>query len=239
MSMAAKVAPPVSLVVRWPSRIQADGGPKLLARRLVDFRIGATWAIEEPRQLSALAASLGKPYALDAALLIGGAADADVAEKLARGLAGFDTAGISLGSLAVSKELKRGLFERALCQAGIRAVVGGAAKAKATGVRSLPFGIAEFRPHIEAPAARRWLPLAGISRRLEANSLNSPAVINIELSRAESSARSFLAAERLIEQIADAAGNGAVRTVTITQLAAELSRQAASRPQRSILRAAA
>lgn len=239
MSIAAPIVPPVSLVIRWPDGIQAEGIPKLLARRLMEFHVAATWAIEEPRQVSALTACIGKPHAPEAALLIDGASDAGLGETLARGLARFDTAGVPVGALAIQGELKRGVLERTLCQAGIRAIVGGAAKAKATGVRSLPFGITEFRPHIEGPASQRFLPFGGISRRLNPETLASPAVISIELSRAAATARSLRTVETLIEQAAEAVDDGAVRAVTISQLTTELSRQAASRPQRSILRVAA
>jgi hypothetical protein len=237
LSSAVAIVPPVSIVIRWPDAIPAEGFPCLLAQRLIGLRIGATWALEEPRQVGALMVAIGKPVSLDVALMVRKPAQDDLAEKLTRAT-GFESALASFSAVAIEGELQRGVLERMLCQAGIRAVIGGAAKSAATRVRSLPFGITEFRPHVEAPAARRGLPFRGISRRLDAPKLSSLAVVNIDLSRAHSS-RSIHAVEQLIQQTAEAVHDETVRVLTISQLVGELSRQSGSRPQRSILRTAA
>jgi hypothetical protein len=239
LSNAAGIVPPVSIVIRWPENIAADA-PKQLARRLAADKTAATWAVEEPRQLAALGSAVGNPALIDAALMVREASSAALGESLANILAKFEAASVSLGAIAISGALRRGEIERTLCQAGIRAVIGGAVKAKATGIRSLPFGILEFRPHIETRAARRWLPLGGILRRFDASKLTSAAVIGMDFSRMESSgSRLWHAIEQVVDRVAEAAHNGAVRVITISQLTAELSRQSVSRPQRSILRMAA
>jgi hypothetical protein len=238
LSSASRSVLPVSLVIRWPENVAADV-PKQLARRLAAGRIGATWAVEQSQQLAALASAVGHRDVIDAALMIRESLGA-LGAKLEGVLRTLKAISDSMSVVAISGAMRRGECERALCQAGIRAVVGAAEKAKATGIRSLPFGIVELTPHIEAPAIRRWLPLGGISRRFQSLELSSPAVINIDLSRVEPDrARSWRAIEQVIDQAADAAQSGAARVITISQLTAELSRKSASRPQRSILRTAA
>lgn len=239
MSIAARIVPPVSIVIRWPEKISADA-PKQLARRLAAGKTSATWAVEQPRQFAVLNDTVGKATAFEAALLAREAPAAALGEWVSSSLARFDAASVSIGALAVSDDLRRGKWERTLCQAGIRAVIGGAVRAKATGVRSLPFGIVEFAPHVEAPLERRWWPFGGVSRQLDFSKLTTRAVINIELSRIElTGARSLRTIEQLIEQVSEAVGDGVVRLVAISQMASELSRQPVTRPQRSILRAAA
>jgi hypothetical protein len=238
VTSAVAIVPPVSIVVRWPDAVPAEGLPRHVASRLIDLGIGATWAIEAPRQIGGLTAAVEKPMPLNLALLVNDAAKPALAETVIRAAASFEGASRSISALAIEGELKRGSFERTLCQVGIQAVVGGAVKARATEVRSLPFGIVELRPHVEAPSKGRLLPFGGVSRRLDAAHLTRAAVVNIDVSRANSG-RSIRAIEHVMDQVAEAVRQRAMRSATISQLAGELSRQSAPRPQRSILRTAA
>jgi hypothetical protein len=108
-------------------------------------------------------------------------------------------------------------------------------------LRPLPFGVWEIQPHLNLPAKRRWFGLfSQKGRELNSPENAGPTVASIDLERVgRQGSRSWYAIERLIHQSAEASARGAARIITIDQLAEELSDTAATRPQRSILRAAA
>jgi hypothetical protein len=238
MPSAARIDPPVSIVVCWPEGVAAATAGEV-ARQMAAARISSTWSVENSAQADALEGNSSRHATFRAALLI--SASDNAAAAIDRGLDLFQKAGHEIAAIHVAQPLARGSVERRLCQAGVRAVIQRAVHRKTSTLRPLPFGIWEIQPHLSAPAARRWLGLfSKTGRELNSPENAGPTVASIELQRAGMpGSRSWRAIERLIHQATEASARGAARIITIDQLAAELSDAAASRPQRSILRTAA
>jgi hypothetical protein len=170
------------------------------------------------------------------ALMVSGAAD--MAETIGRDLAKFERAGQEVVAIQIDRSVGRGSIERRLCQSGVRAVIAASTSGKSSIVRPLPFGVWEFGPHVTAPASR-WLPILG-HKASDLASIESTAVANIDLKKLiATNSRGWHSVERLIDQAAESSALGAMRIMTVAEVAAELSELTATRPQRSILRAAA
>jgi hypothetical protein len=235
---ALRTAPPVALIVQWPNSV-AEPAAQHLARRLADCKLSATWAVEEPTQIASLRAANHTGRPIDLALLISGVGE--VVEAIDRGLTRFRVAGEELASVSVAAELPRGVAERRLRQAGVRAVVGPSIRSERSIVTALPFGLWNFAPHIVAPTPRRWFGLfgrasGGISKLVG----STPALAAIDMARAGApGSHGWSAIERLIDETAEASARGSVVLTSIADIAAELSDSTAARPQRSILKMAA
>jgi hypothetical protein len=239
MPNARPAAPPFAIVVRWPQSVPAATAERL-RRHLFEAGLAATWAIEAPDQAEALAAASGCRGEVEAALLLTSPLEG-LAEAIERGIERFNTACQSVDAIHVGRTLPRGHFERRLCQAGIRGIISAPVSAMSSSVRPLPFGVWEFGPHLTAPTATSW-PWQRLCRRsiLAEAAAHSPAMAHIDLERAASTkSRGWREVERLVQQASDLCCTRALRAVTISQLAAELSAASAARPQRSILRMAA
>lgn len=238
MPTANRGITPVSLVVRWPSSVSAATADQV-ARRLTNAGLTSTWAIQEPDQAEMLRATGIKTEKISTALII--PASNDPAAAVDSGLNKFQREGHALQGIQVDASLSRGIVERRLRQAGVRAVVTGPTSASHSAIRPLPFGIWELGPHIVVPPRRRMLGLLPSSfRDILSPDDSSPTIASIDMARiGASNARSWRSVEQLIHQAAEDAATGAARVVSIAEVATELSQLAAPRPQRSILRAAA
>jgi hypothetical protein len=235
---AHRTAPSIALIVQWPNSV-AEPAAQHLARRLADCKLNATWAVEEPTQIAALRAANHTRRPIDLALLISGAGA--VVEAIDRGLTRFRVAGEEIASVSVAAELPRGVAERRLRQAGVRAVVSPSIRSERSIVTALPFGLWNLAPHIAAPAPRRWFGLFG---RASGDILKlvgtTPALAAIDMARAGApGSRGWTAIDRLIEEVAESSARGIVTITSIADIAAELSDSTATRPQRSILKMAA
>jgi hypothetical protein len=239
MSSVDRTVPPVSIVIGWPQSIPAAPLPQAVFRKLEEVGIVATWAIETPGQAKSLLARAGKFGEIDAAMRMADNDGAEMAASLERGLETFRAANQSVAAIEISGSLKRGQTERHLCQLGIRSVIGGVKKSRSTVIRSLPFGICEFTPNLQIPAKRRLWPFWSRRQAYHPPADASPTVVSIDLGHIGSIHESpWRQAERVIGHAAEAHESGLARVVSVSQLAAELSRPSSSRPQRSILRAA-
>jgi hypothetical protein len=236
MPSASRTVPSVSFVVSWPGSVPGTCAQQL-AQRLAQAQVSSTWAVEDPVQAAAIKLNSSTAANADMALMVSGVSS--VAEAIDRGLARFEHAGQEIVAIQVDRSISRGSVERRLRQSGVRAVIGGPTRGKSPIVRSLPFGVWEFGPQVSAPSARRWLRILGndVSDLCLAE---SPAVANIDMKKLDSvSARGWNSVERLIDQAGEISALGTTRIMTIAEVAAELSEMNATRPQRSILRAAA
>jgi hypothetical protein len=240
MPKAERVAVPVSFVICWPEGVPAEPLPKELYRSLNESGIAATWAIEKPHQVKQLSNAVRQPAVVEIALKLNASASATAMETIARDVECFHAADLDLAAIEVPTSRPRGAFERRFSQLGIRAIIGSTRRGKSTVIRSLPFGICEFTPHVQAPDRRRWLSALGRRSTFEFVNNASPAVVSIDLARTGSTnSRAWRELTGLIDRAADAHRQKTARILTITELAAILSRQSSSRPQRSILRTAA
>ncbi len=235
---AQRTVPPVALIVVWPKSVADGSGAEQLVRRLAGRSLCSTWAVEEPSQVQLLRSASLKASIEVAAMVADGLSPV---ESIERAVDRFHAAGESIAAVHASAELPRGSVERRLCQAGVRAVVGPAIRGESSTVRALPFGLWRFGPHMIAPAARRWFGLFNRPPRTISELIGSaPALACIDLARAGSmGARGWRAIDQFIERAAEASARGSARVVCIADIAAELSKSACVRPQRSILRAAA
>jgi hypothetical protein len=235
MSSTPRNAPPVCLVIRWSNHVAADAGPARLLRRLIEARLPATWAIEQPAQSAHLAAA---PQLVEHALLLP-QVDANLSDALADGLHRFSVAGHDVATLAVAGQPPRGQSERQLAQLGVRAIVTESNASGSGSIRPLPFGLWQATPHGTLPSRRRWLRrVGGVPQELVAGAAG-PAVVTADAAELiRQGARAWSELELAIDQLETANERSAIRIATVADLAAELTRQAAPKPQRSILRAA-
>jgi hypothetical protein len=235
MPSAHRAVPSVSLVVSWPGSVPETCAEQL-AQRLRRARVRATWAVEDPAQAASIKRRSQRAADAELALMVSG--PADVAEAIDRGLDKFERAGQEVVAIQIDRSPARGSIERRLRQSGVRAVIAASTSGKSSIVRPLPFGVWEFGPHVTAPASR-WLSVLG-HKRSDLTAIESTAVANIDLKKlVATSARGWHSVERLIDQAAESSALGATRIMTVAEVAAELSELTATRPQRSILRAAA
>lgn len=234
-----RTVPPVALIVLWPNSVAEGAMVQQLVRQLLERRISATWAVEEPTQVATLRSANHKGQPIELALLIADASNP--IESVDRGLTRFRAAGEEITAVHVGVDLPRGSAERRLRQAGVCAIVGPLVRGDSSTVTALPFGLWRFGPHISAPAPRRWFGLFGRATCSLSNLAGAaPVVATIDLARAGSTGSGpWRAVEQLIDHAAEASARGTARIETIATIAAELSETIAARPQRSILRMAA
>jgi len=238
MPTADRDVSPISIVINWPRGVPAGRAQQLL-HGLAAARLASTWAIEEPAQAGSLMPSLHSKKGVETAALITAASKLKLGDALESCLGKFNSAGPPISTIQLNASLPRGNFERLLRQAGVRAVVTTAAPGGNLSMRPLPFGIWEFVPQLTVPKTGLWSRLFSAKKTLMPR-LGAPVVASIDLVRVGSvSSRGCREVERLVQQAAAACREGAARSLTIAELAAELSGKTQARPQRSILRMAA
>jgi hypothetical protein len=236
MPSAYRAVPSLSLVVSWPGDVSGACAEQL-AQRLAEARIGSTWAVEDPAQAASLKRYSQTAADFQWAFMVSQAGN--IAEAVDRGLKIFERARQEVAAIQVDRGVGRGSIERRLRQSGVRVVIAAASRGRSTILRPLPFGVWEFSPQLTAPGARRWLP-SRTRQKAYLLSGNSHAIASIDLAKlAAARSRGWQSIERLIDQAAAAAGHGTARLMQIAEVVAELSALTATRPQRSILRAAA
>jgi len=237
MPSADRDVTPISIVISWPWGVPA-GPARQLLHGLVEARLASTWAIEKPAQAGSLIPSLHSKSGVETAVLITATSKDKLGEALEGCLGKFNSAGLPISTIQLDASLPRGNFERLLRQAGVRAVVTAAAGGTPS-MRPLPFGIWEFVPQLTVPRTGLWSSLFSAKKTLMPL-LGAPVVASIDLGRVGSAgSRGWREVERLVQQAAAACREGAARSLTIAELAAELSGKTQARPQRSILRMAA
>jgi hypothetical protein len=237
MPSAERPVPPISIIVSWRKTVPATLAQRLFDK-LLDAGLSATWAIESPAQVESLKAPRRAGVVVEAALLAP-PDTGDLGKSLEQDLASFRRANQPIAAIKAGISLPRGAYERQLCQAGAKAIVSSPVAGRSSAVRPLPLGIWEFRPHICAPTARHWLrPFGRRASCLVDAAAPSPALASIDLSEIGSS-RHWRDVERLVHGAAASCQRGAARSLTVAELAGELSEATAVRPQRSILRMAA
>jgi hypothetical protein len=237
VNMPQAAAPSVSVFVRWPAEAAASVAEQF-AKGMAQAGIRSTWGLAVPAQAQTLAVWIDSAAAVEVAASI---------EKLTKDfdaigriLKAFDASGQKVNAIEVSGALPRGLFERQLCQAGVRAVVLGRANRNSSMARPLPFGVWEFAPTTALPARRRWLGLLSSRASQLQASLEAPGLAVIDLGQvASSQSRVAHAIDQYLRSVAELKAAGQIRVATVGELAAEYTRPTAARPQRSILRSAA
>lgn len=231
----SRTAPPVCLVIRWPQGLQPANGPAPLLRRLAEARFPATWAVENAEHANALNA-VGVRVT-ETALLLSRVTVATAVDAIADGLHRFSSSGHEVATVYADAELPRGQVERQLAQFGVRTIVSGSASDAAP--RPLPFGLWQVTPHATLPSQRRWLRRMGGVPQGFFSAAAGPAIATVDLGMIGApESRGWKEFERALGEATAAHDQGAIRAVTIAELTAELTRQSAVRPQRSILRAA-
>ena len=236
MPSSPRSATPVCLVIRWPRGLAPQSGPAQLLRRLVEDHLPATWGVEAREQLATFDGV--SPSFVETALFLPKTTATTVSDAIADGLHRFEAAGRAVATLCVDAELPRGQVERQLAQQGVGAIVTGAAS-EAAAIRPLPFGVWQMEPAGTLPSQRRWFRRVGGVPQDFFSTVASPMVASVDLAAVGATeSRGWRELEKAIDQAATAVDRGQIRMATVADLTAELARQGASRPQRSILRAA-
>lgn len=236
MSSSLRSATPVCLVVRWPRVLTPEAGPAQLLRRLVEDHLPATWGVEAIEQAKVLDAAI---HLIESAILIPKLSVATASDVIADGLHRFTAAGHEVATLCIDAELPRGQVERQLAQQGVQTIIAESAASDSRAVCPLPFGIWQLVPQGKLPSHWRWFRrLGGLSQDFF-SAAAGPTIASIDLAAIGSiDGRGWREMEKAIDQAATASDQGVIQLTTVTELAAELSRQNAPKPQRSILRAA-
>lgn len=236
MPSSPRSATPVCLVIRWPRELAPQSGPAQLLRRLVEDHLPATWGVESVDQAAVFESAI---QLAERALLLPKTPAEAANDIIADGIHRFDAAGHELATLCVSGELPRGQIERQLAQQGIRGIVTESAASDSEWSRPLPFGIWQLAPQGTLPSQRKWFRrVGGVPQDFFATAAN-PAVVNINLAAAGGpGTAAWRELEKVIDQAATASDQGVIQLTTVADLTAELARQNAPKPQRSILRAA-
>jgi len=236
MSSSARSATPVCLVIRWTRNLAASSGPAQLLRRLVEDHLPATWGVETIEQAESLDAAI---HLVEAALLIPKIKAVTASDAIADGIHRFHTAGHEVATIYVDAELPRGQVERQLAQQGVQTIVTESAASDSGAVRPLPFGVWQLAPQGTLPSHRRWFRRVGGVSQDFFSAAAGPTIASIDLAAIGSPAsRGWREMEKAIDQAATASDQGQIRIATVADLTAELARQSAAKPQRSILRAA-
>lgn len=236
MSSSPRSATPVCLVIRWPRDLAASSGPAQLLRRLVEDHLPATWCVESIEQANTLGTAI---HLVEGALLVPKINAATASDAIADGLHRLSAGGHEVATLCVNGDLPRGQIERQLAQQGVRAIVTESTASDSGAVRPLPFGIWQLAPQGTLPSQRRWFRrVGGVPQDFFSNAAG-PTIANIDLGAIGSpDSREWREMEKAIDQAATASDQGQIRIATVADLTAELARQSAPKPQRSILRAA-
>lgn len=235
-----------AVVVKWPQSVPMAAAREV-SRRLVEGRVPATWSVDQATQVASLASWGVAERGAEAALIVPVAANAggtpkaeqDAGRELTRRLELLRSSGATVDVVQGGPELAAGHWPRTLRALGVHAVVieGSSDVGPA---RALPFGVWQFTPQATAPHTPRWTDWFRPRRRsMFAVRHGSPAVVTIDLARVGAAgSRSWRDMEATIAQARELGAGGAITLVTMGQLAARFSQANASRPQRSILRAA-
>lgn len=225
--------PQVALVVKWPDAGAIEPLAQQLAKQLADRRLAATWAIAEPRQVEAVARWSSAPIRFEAAMLA-------PARNVVESLKCFAAAGESLATVCPGSEPIRSQEFRTLCQMGVRTIVSEVANCLPGAVQSLPFGLLQFTPVLCTPTAgwlQRWFGKTALD--LPGDLQSGKALVVVDLARmAATGGRGWRELDRVLHQIDEARRLGQIASATMADVAAEIGRASAARPQRSILRAA-
>lgn len=236
MSSSPRSATPVCLVIRWPRSVAASSGPAQLLRRLVEDHLPATWGVETIEQAETFDAAI---HLVETALLIPEIKAATASDAIADGIHRFAAAGHDVATLCVDDELPRGQVERQLAQQGVRAILTESAASDAGAISPLPFGIWQLAPQGRLPSHWRWFRRVGGVPQDFFSAAAGPTIASIDLAAIGSpESRGWREMEKAIDQAATASDQGQIRIATVADLTAELTRQSAPKPQRSILRAA-
>jgi hypothetical protein len=236
MSSSPRSATPVCLVIRWPRSVAASSGPAHLLRRLVEDHLPSTWGVETIEQAKTLDAAI---HLVEAALLIPKIKAVTASDAIADGIHPFNTAGHQVATIYVDAELPRGQVERQLAQQGVQAIVTESAASDSRAIRPLPFGIWQLAPQGTLPSHWRWFRRVGGVPQDFFSAAAGPTIASIDLAAIGSpDSRGWRELEKAIDQAATASDQGQIRIATVADLTAELTRQSAPKPQRSILRAA-
>jgi hypothetical protein len=223
-------------VIRWPRSVATSSGPAQLLRRLVEDRLPATWGVETIEQAETLETAI---HLVEAALLIPKLNAATAGDAIADGLHRFSAAGHEVATLCIDAELPRGHVERQLSQQGVQTIVTESAASDSGAVRPLPFGVWQLAPQGTLPSHRRWFRRVGGVPQDFFAAAAGPTIASIDLAAIGSTdSRGWREMEKAIDQAATASDQGQIRIATVADLTAELTRQSAPKPQRSILRAA-
>jgi hypothetical protein len=225
--------PQLALVVKWPQISAIDPLAHQLGRQLVERRLHATWAVAEPRQTETIAGWTNMQGRCEFALLA-------PARNVVEALKQFAEASEPLATVCTGTEPVRSQEFRTLCQLGVRTIVAETAKGLPGVVQSLPFGLLQFTPTLNAPTVgwiERWFGKSALE--LPGDLHSGKALVVVDLARlASTGGRGWRELDRVMHQIEDARRQGHVTSATMADLAAEMGRATAARPQRSILRAA-
>ena len=236
MSSSPRSATPVCLVIRWPRDLAASSGPAQLLRRLIEDHLPATWCVESIEQANTLGTVI---HLVEGALLVPKINAATASDAIADGLHRLSAGGHEVATLCVNGDLPRGQIERQLAQQGVRAIVTESTASDSGAVRPLPFGIWQLAPQGTLPSQRRWFRRVGGVPQDFFNSATGPTIASLDLAAIGSpDSRAWREMEKAIDQAATASDQGQIRIATVADLTAELARQSAPKPQRSILRAA-
>ena len=236
MSNSPRSTTPVCLVIRWPRSVAATSGPAQLLRRLVEDCLPATWCVETVEQAVTLDTAI---HLVEGALLVPKVNAASASDAVADGLHRFTAAGHDVATLCVDAELPRGQVERQLAQQGVRAIVTESAASDSGAVRPLPFGVWQLTPQGTLPSRWSWFRRVGGVPQGFFSAAAGPTIASIDLAAIGSpDSRGWREMEKAIDQAATASDQGQIQIATVADLTAELIRQSAPKPQRSILRAA-
>jgi hypothetical protein len=240
--MKTKRAPqPAALVVKWPQGV-SEFIARGIARRLSASQTPATWAVDQASQLKSLA-SWNAGGIDEAALIVPAPADrsatgpATPATEIARRLDLLRGTGAAVDLVHAAGDLTQGHWPRTLRALAVHGVVVDGAPADGS-ARALPFGVWQFTPQAIVPHVRGWFAWLSRRRPVFVGGSNLPAVATLDLSRVAGDKRAQHEVEQAMEQAAEAARSGAIRLLTMGELTARYTSASASRPQRSILRAA-
>jgi len=244
MEPQSKVRSPVPSVALVINLSSADA--KQTAARvqvLGQFEMPTTWVIDEPQQAKILADRLLAQAGDELALTV----EARSPQRLRSELANFQSAvqDASGQELSVVVGDPQHLRSRAalLADLGIAAVISGSCPSgSAKPPRLLPCGLWQFDPEMNIPQPRhRWSWLTArrltLKNLLAAETSCNQKVLAFDLGRMNS--RELHGCERLLQEIAEAAGQRQLQVTTVSKLAAELASRREVKPQCSILRRAA
>jgi hypothetical protein len=236
MPSSPRSATPVCLVIRWPRNVAAPSGPAQLLRRLVEDHFSTTWAVETVEQAQVLDAA---GQLIECGLLLPKPIAETASDAIADGIHRFDSVHREVATLYVGADLPRGQIERQLAQQGVRGIVTDSAVSGSEAVRPLPFGIWQLAPQGTLPSLRRWFRRVGGVPQDFFAAATSPAIATVDLAAiGVPGGNGWRELEKALDQAATAIDQGVINLTTVADFTAELTRQSAPKPQRSILRAA-
>jgi hypothetical protein len=232
-----------AIVVTW-SHSAESSAVREVARRIVRLGIPTTWALQQASQIESLAGWGVSRRTLDVALsaevaetIASPQGDDAVARELTRRVGLLRDAGSEVSVVQATATFATGVWPRLLRAMGVRGLVVSSPVPAAP--HALPFGVWHYTPHAALPRPSGWF--SWIRRRppLIASYIPGPAVITLDAARmAAPGSRPWQEGERALDDAAAAQSDGDVALTTLAELTARLSEANATRPQRSILRAA-